>query len=287
MSFLSKRPFLQILIVAVLVALPVGLVHAKSSRRGCPAGMVISQTNAKKNETLKSLSKRLNVKSAEIKRLNRLRGDRVVAGQNIRYCIRKAVPESLGRPNSGKLSGGVSLDADGDNEGTGFVISDHRIAIFGTRNTVENVKDCARRYRRQFRKGAPINIGDLSAKGGGELGKHLSHQSGRDVDFGFMTIPPQSRGSFDRKATSTNLDVQKQWFIVRCLLDKGDIQYIFASHSIVNALKKYVSKNGALRAKYLKYFPGGRKAVIVGDTEHHTHMHVRFRCPKSDRNCVD
>lgn len=272
---------------ALLFVLAIALapVSGETAPRGpCPKGTALRNTNVRKGETLTDVSNRLKVKIADLKKWNRLRSDRVRAGQNLRYCVPVWRPASKGSCSDGRLQGGRNLDHDGDHQGVGFVVSPTRKALFGTKETVAHVKDCCRRYRWKFAKGAPVNIGDLSARDGGHLKQHLSHQSGRDVDLGYMTKPPQRRGHFSHAATARNLDVAKQWFLVQCFLDKEDTQFIFLSRTVFNAMKDHVQKNPKWRKEYLRYFQGYR-SVLKPDNEHLTHMHVRFRCPKDDPHC--
>jgi murein endopeptidase len=275
---------LALAIAAALLVLPAG---AGAAPRGpCPADTALRNTNVRKGETLAKVAKRTKVEVEDLKRWNRLRSDRVRAGQNLRYCVPVWKPASKGSCNAGRLQGGRNLDHDGDNQGVGFVVSPGRKALFGTKETVAHVKDCCAKYRWKFAKGAPVNIGDLSSKDGGHLKQHLSHQSGRDVDLGYLTRPPQRRGYFSHNATRKNLDVPKQWFLVQCFLDKPDTKFIFLSSTVFGALKEHVQKNPQLRRKYLKFF-NGHGGILKPDQEHLSHMHVRFRCPRGDRHCQD
>ncbi len=267
-----------------LLAAGLALPAAAGPRGGCPRGTKARQANVKKGESLAAVADRTKTKVQDLKRWNRLKSESVRRGQNLWYCAPVFTPGSVGSCNSGGLRGGVNLDADGDRQGKGFVLAPGRRNTFGTPATVRHVKQCMARYRASHPKGSPVNIGDISAKDGGHVGNHASHQSGRDVDLGYLTKPPQARGFFNREATSANLDVPKQWTVVRCLLDNRETKFIFASWTVVNALKAYVSRNRALRSRYLKFFTNG---VIQGDNEHLTHLHVRFRCPKGDRMCRD
>ncbi len=269
--------------LALLILVPAGA--AGQSSRLCPSDTKLRNTNVRKGETLTRVAQRVKVAPEDLKKWNRLRTDQVRAGQNLRYCVPVWKPTSKGSCNKGSLEGGRHLDPDGDHQGVGFVVSPTRKALFGTRETVSHIKDCCAKYRRKFPKGAPINIGDLSAKDGGHLGNHVSHQSGRDVDMGYLTNPPQRRGYFSHAATRKNLDVPKQWYLVSCLLDKPDTMYIFLSMTVHAALKEYVAKTPALKRKYWHHFQRG--TVLRPDTEHLTHLHVRFRCPKGDKHCRD
>ena len=199
--------------------------------------------------------------------------------------------ESVGYAHKGSLKNGVHLDPDGDGLGTGFAISRHRENIWGTPELVKLVKQCGRTYRSYFsRKYAPIPIGDLSSRSGGQLKSHKSHQSGRDVDVGYMRKKPRAKGYFI-DTTPKQMNMYAQWVVLKCFLDDPLTQKIFIERSRVKALKRYIKriykKRKAKLKKYLGYFPGGKKRAIYPDSVHKSHMHVRIKCPKKDRRCIN
>ncbi len=247
-----------------------------------------------KGETLGELASLLGVSAADLKKWNRLRSDRLRPGTRLKFYAPRIEPQSVGRPSNGRLVGGVSVDPDGDNRGVGWVIAARREATWATPETVRYVRRCVSHYRHNYgrSKADPIAIGDLSRRQGGPLPPHKSHESGRDVDIGFI-LKKRAKNADDgplRNATPATLDVAKQWFLLKCFLDNPETQMVFMEHSIVSALKEYVQKiykkRKPLLRKYLRFFPGGGAAVIKADGEHTSHMHVRFRCPKGDRECI-
>ena len=144
-------------------------------------------------------------------------------------------------------------------------------------------------YRRYFsRKYAPIPVGDLSAREGGSLKKHKSHQSGRDVDIGYMRKRPLAKGYF-KDTSPREMNMYAQWVVLKCFLDDPQTQMVFIERARVKALKRYVQriykKRKAKLRKYLAYFPGGKSKRIYPDKVHKSHMHVRIHCPKGDRKC--
>ena len=166
----------------------------------------------------------------------------------------------------------------------------HRPDLWGTPELVQLVKQCGAYYRRYFsRKYAPIPIGDLSSRKGGRLKSHKSHQSGRDVDVGFMRKKPLSKGYF-KNTSPRQMNMYAQWVVLKCFLDSPQTQMIFIERSLVRALKKYVKRIYKKRkkklTKYLSFFPGGKNKAIYPDKVHKSHMHVRIACPKGDRRCL-
>ena len=241
-----------------------------------------------RGDTLPRIAQALGVTVAELRRWNGLKVERVSAGRRLKYFGAAAHPESIGRPSSGSLRGGARLSFDGP----GWTMSRDRTRVFGTPETVRYVTGCMKAYRKAYKKGPAVNIGDLSGHDGGPAEPHVSHQSGRDVDIGFLTRPPQSPGRFDREATGeSSLDVDKQWFLVKWFLDYTPVGAIFMDWGVVGALKAHVEKvykkNGKLRRTYLARFPSSVSGTLKADSDHRTHMHVRFKCPRGNRRCIE
>ena len=103
-----------------------------------------------------------------------------------------------------------------------------------------------------------------------------------------MRKKPISRGYF--KDTSVRqMDLYQQWVVLKCFLDDPQTQMVFIERSRVKALKRYIQKIYKKRPhklkRYLPFFGRGKKRVVIPDTVHTSHMHVRIRCPKDDRKC--
>ena len=131
-------------------------------------------------------------------------------------------------------------------------------------------------------------VGNLSRRDGGHLNPHRSHQSGRDVDIGFILKKPPKKGIFIN-TTPKGLHLYKQWVVLKCFLDNPDTKMIIMERSIVGAMKRYIKRIYKTRKtklnKYLKFFPGRRKAVIIADNDHRSHMHIRMKCAEDDKRC--
>lgn len=274
-------------LILLALALPCGYVYAEPPFQW-------KYYKVEKKESLKVLANTLQTKPSDLKKWNNLKGDFVKSGTKLRYKEFRQEPQSVGSPSKGSLIGGVRMPYDG----AGYKINRERDKIWATPETIKHVKKCMAKYRQRFplkgkNHGPTITIGDLSLENGGPAPPHVSHQSGRDVDIGYITIPPQTPGLFDREADGSNLDKEKQWFVVKCFLDNKDTQMIIMDWSVFYALESYIkqlvkNKKTKLDKKYLGYFTNPtNKTRIIGDNEHKTHMHVRFRCPKNDRRCID
>ncbi len=253
---------------------------------------VWQEYRVKPGDTVKSVARRLGVKGRSLTRWNRLKKRKIKPGQRLKFKGVRVSSESVGRPHKGRLVHGINLDPDGDNQGLGWSINTSRKTVWGTPETVRAIKRCGRYYRNFFPVGKTpsIPIGSISKRDGGPIGKHKSHQSGRDVDVGYVRKKAPPPGHFI-DTSPKQLDLYKQWVVTKCFLDNPETKMIIMERSLVRALKKYIKRIYKTRKaklnKYLAFFPGKkRRAVILPDTEHTSHMHVRFHCPKNDRRCI-
>ncbi len=131
-----------------------------------------------------------------------------------------------------------------------------------------------------------LAIGDISSANGGQLGGHLSHQTGRDVDIGFYMTDendkPVATQGFARFASGRDgltgssggrkvrFDAQRNWFLVQAILANSDPAFKPTHIFIANHLKSAIlaaagaSPDRARAAALMSYWPG-----------HDNHLHLR------------
>lgn len=188
--------------------------------------------------------------------------------------------ESVGQPWSGKLRGGARLPA-----GEGYrVRRPHR--AFGASHVVEHLRGAIAAVRALHPHVHALAIGDLSAREGGPLGDHRSHQSGLDVDVGFYfrAPPPGYPDAF--AAASDDLDLAATWSLIAAFartteLDDG-VEVIFLDRAVQARLHRWARARGtpdAQLAELLQYpRDEGTAAGLVRHWPHHAdHLHVRFK----------
>ena len=152
---------------------------------------------------------------------------------------------------------------------------------YGTRGTVQLIAKVFERYRRKY-KGPKVIMGDLSKKGGGHLAGHVSHQTGRDVDIGWVF--KKGKGSTKRfvNGNATNLDVRRSWALVHGFLETEKVEFIFIDYGVQKLLYEEAVKRRVSKQKLAQWFQYPRpKARLYGIVRHWKghgdHMHIRFR----------
>ncbi len=202
-----------------------------------------------------------------------------------------AASASLGYANSGRLQHAARLEED---EALRYVPG--RPLHYGTDELISALHRAARVvYRRHHTR---LSVGDLSAAGGGPVGHHASHQSGRDADLGFYVTRNGEPAllsdyvSFRRDGTPflggpLRFDTARNWALIEALLTDPVVQveHVFVSSGLRSLLIQYARGHGVdeslveRAASTLHQPPRG--------SPHTNHFHVRIACPSGDASCVE
>lgn len=202
---------------------------------------------------------------------------------------RRASPgKSVGTPTSGRLIGGARL-ADG---------AHLRIVPFyapgdarwGLESLVSLIDGAARAVRKKF-PDAVLSVGHLSRKGGGDIDRHASHESGRDADVGFFVKnhlgkPIYSDHFVPFKGDGTaptwpgaRFDDARNWAFIEALVrnPRVRISRVFVSSPIRARLLEHARKVGAPAAIRQR---AAQLMIQPSDSlPHDDHFHVRIACP--------
>lgn len=191
---------------------------------------------------------------------------------------------SVGRATDGSLDDGCELPR----SGPGYRCSHH--ARFGARKVVAILQWAAGELHRLHPSAPPVVVGALSREGGGKLKGHKSHQSGRDIDVGYL----HEDGALSRfvKMSAADLDIERTWTLLGAMLHTGQVQYIFMDYRLQAALHRHLEREGVDEATLGRIFQyprgrGARRGIIRHASGHADHFHVRFRCPEQDEDCED
>jgi penicillin-insensitive murein endopeptidase len=200
---------------------------------------------------------------------------------------------SVGRVNGGALFGGVELRPA---EALQWYRQNER--HWGSSRFVGALARAAATVSKE-RGGAPLVVGDLSARYGGRISGHASHRSGRDADL-LLYVTTTSGASIRNPGFCAfgadglapcggapggylRLDVARQWRFVKALLEDAEarIQWIFISAPLRAHLLNYaVARREPLEVLYraaMVLHQPGRPAL-----PHDDHIHVRTECSASE-----
>ena len=203
---------------------------------------------------------------------------------------------SVGSPSSGKLENGVRFEDEPAARFTpSYGTSDVR---YGTSEIVALVHGAAKSVAKQY-PGSVLNVGQFSKPGGGDVDRHASHESGRDVDLPFYikdgSGKPYLAGGFVpfRSDGTTTLykglhfDDARNWALVAALLRSphAHVSHIFVADPQRNAVLAYGKAHGA--DPDLLAHAAGLMVQPTGVLPHDDHFHVRIACPSGDGKCVE
>jgi murein endopeptidase len=146
---------------------------------------------------------------------------------------------------------------------------------WGAQETIEALSTAFRAVHERFPESTPARLSQISARDGGYLRPHRSHQSGRDADVGFF----YKTGAVPRAGVPRErlLDPERNWALLRALITETDVQVILVDRRIQQVLKKHAIAAGEDREWIDRLF--GK--IIKHARRHRDHFHVRFFAPRS------
>jgi penicillin-insensitive murein endopeptidase len=183
-------------------------------------------------------------------------------------------PLSIGAPGSGLLFNAVALPP-----GPQWDVLPSADS-WATAETVSSLQVAVEAVRDLYPGTAPLAVGDLSDIDGGRLKRHETHQAGRDVDVGFYFKTGAT--PWFVVGTAANLDLPRNWALVRALVVHTDIETILLDTRIQRLLYKYALGIGEDRDWLDRVFQCSRwspEAIVKHVPRHRNHYHVRFYNP--------
>ncbi len=165
--------------------------------------------------------------------------------------------------------------------GEGWQLTDPGRA-WGTQETVDYLVRCIHRVQQRFPGAPPLSIAHLSAKNGGHLSPHKSHQSGRDADVGYYY---KSGPRPFVHATEENLDLPRTWALLKAALTETTVDMIFIDRGVQRLLADYAAANGEDAAFLDEVFQirgKNARAPIRHIKGHDNHIHFRFHNPAAE-----
>ena len=277
---------------------------------------IIARVKVAPGDTLGEIARRYDCSVAAVRQQNRLRSTRIDIGQTLavpacgkrrvattkrvakaevaaprrvaRPEVASVIGQSRGKPWHGTLTRAARLP-----EGKGYLIRRPERA-YGTRRLVDLVRDSIKTVRKDHPKVHTLAVGDLSARRGGKISEHASHQSGRDVDVGFFfTRRPAGYPDQFVVGTAGNLDLPATWDLLVAFARTADqhdgVAAIFLDYDLQGVLYEWAKDRG-VSAGYLDrlfQYPDGRRSggLVRHEPHHDDHFHIRIHCPSGDAGC--
>lgn len=199
---------------------------------------------------------------------------------------------SIGTTTHGRLVHGVALSSDHEALKP-RPVSIRRRAVHGTRDLIDLLERVATRVQRAW-PGSVLFVGDVSAKEGGDIPHHVSHNSGRDVDLAFYMRgaggelrdgPTFFHIDSDGEVKSAQLtfDAPRNWALVEAFIrdPKAQVQWIFVVQHLKDRMLAHAERSGVdptvlARARRVLLQPRGA-------APHDDHFHVRIYCSEHER----
>jgi penicillin-insensitive murein endopeptidase len=209
---------------------------------------------------------------------------------------RAPIGMSIGSPTTGKLVGGAQISESPYLRIVPFYKGSD--ARWGLESLVGLIDRSAQRVRKQF-PDAVLSVGHLSKKGGGEIDRHASHESGRDADIGFYIENQSGKPIYsdhfvaflgDGTAPSwpgARFDDARNWALVASLVGDGraHITHIFVAQPMRARLLQYAERIGA--PQNIRVRAAELMAQPKGSLPHDDHFHVRIGCPSGMDQCIE
>jgi penicillin-insensitive murein endopeptidase len=161
---------------------------------------------------------------------------------------------------------------------------------FATKELVDLIEDVATEMNNRFDNIEKMQVGDLSAKIGGFVSGHSSHQNGLDVDIVYYTNDQKLQAMdnsywtqfFVSNGKLKNFSLSKNWHLFKLLVNRHPINRIFVDPVIKKAMCDYASSIGEFNSNIEVL-----RRLRPLSTHHDTHLHIRLKCPQDDLSCSD
>lgn len=199
-----------------------------------------------------------------------------------------ALRGSIGLPHEGMLTHGSQLPK----AGKGFVLYRNNGRAWGNPRVVSAIRKAAARVVDLRPGGAPLVVGDLSARWGGKASGHRSHRTGRDADLLIFALTPDGRSvpspGFVRYGPDgigeiapgkfVRIDVPREWQLIKALItsEEANVQWLFFARHLEALVIEYARARG--EDPELVWYA---ETVLLqpGDSApHDDHLHLRAAC---------
>lgn len=186
-------------------------------------------------------------------------------------------PASLGSIAVGLVGEGRLINAIPFPEGEAWTVIVPE-ACWTTRETADFIIAAARDLRAQFPDAPPVRVGQVSAREGGFLPPHVTHQNGLDVDVGLFYPGPEPYRVREREKV---MDVALNWAFLKAVIVNGDVQGVLLDKRVQKVLFEYALRHGEDRAWLDSLFHAGPRSLVHHARRHRDHFHIRYFNPRA------
>lgn len=147
---------------------------------------------------------------------------------------------------------------------------------WGSDFVIEHLQTITANYQQSFPEAMPVWVHDISKRRGGKFRPHLSHRDGKDVDIRLVLKKETDKYM---QATPRTLHAERNWFVLKSLIDTGDIDVVFLDRRLQRVLYRFARQQGYTHEELRRIFEfaGGQSDAIVKHWKGHAdHLHVRF-----------
>ena len=163
-----------------------------------------------------------------------------------------------------------------------------REAYYST-DDMRNVLASMGQYNKKFMNGYVTIIGDISAKRGGKLGRHTSHQMGLDADIAYyFADQSKQKGLVDAVSSSKPIGAfmaAEQWALFKAMVAQGNVDRIFIHSALKKELCKVAVRNGDLKESATDGVAFETLRVLRPESNHDNHFHLRLKCSTAQPRC--
>lgn len=144
---------------------------------------------------------------------------------------------------------------------------------WATQETIDFVTAAIRQVKEWHPAAPALRVNQISAREGGFLRPHKTHQNGRDVDLGFYYPGGETIRTREREKV---IDPALNWALVKALLMHGDVQFILVDRRVQQVLYDFAKRSGEDVAWLDTVFFAGPTSMLHHARRHRDHFHVRF-----------
>lgn len=171
------------------------------------------------------------------------------------------------------------------------VVNPKRERYYGSQEIVYLIAQMGQ-FTRKLIPNYVLPIGDVSAKTGGKLGTHASHQNGLDADIAFYFKDQKIQGNLfsalQNGKTGRVLDswmVEEQWKLLKYAVSSKYVDRIFIHQSLKNSLCQYAIKTGDIKKEDKTGDAYELLRRLRPEKNHYNHFHLRVKCSKAQVRC--